>query len=465
MSSKNGPLEWLVSLLTFGSIFVIMFVWLRGSQITILGLYSISMTGFLIFMYVATAGYKPENDVGFRPEITVVIPAKNEEEVIESVVRTVFSSDYPPSKMRVIVVDDGSTDRTWEGMQRAKNDFQFSDRLVLIKHEGNYGKRVALASAITQAQGEIAVCIDSDSFVDKDAIRLLIQPFNDSRVMAVSGHGEALNKDEGILPRLQHYWYAEMFRLLKGMESRFGCVSCCSGMLAAYRREAILPVINEWMREKPATTEPFVIGGEERQSWVARGLASKLIKSPGEDRILTAFALSGRESRVVYQSNAIVHTIVPQSFTQFLRQQLRWTRAWIHGSVLSWRFMWRKSFPASLASYLFQFLLILSPAIVILWLFIVPLRGEWMGTAGFLAGTIFVGFLHGLNTWKYQRTSIESVPYRMMFVFVSLFLTLTIFLYGLLTPWKGGWLTRADETPQVSSMVPVETPPLENVAQ
>ncbi|TMI32054.1 glycosyltransferase [Candidatus Bathyarchaeota archaeon] len=141
MTSGNRLLNGLVALFTFGSILVIMLVWLRASQNTILGLYSMSMTGFLIFMYVATAGYKPEIDTGFRPEITVVIPAKNEEEVIESVVRTVFNSDYPTSKMRVIVVDDGSTDRTWEGMQRAKKESEFSDRLKLVRHERNYGKR------------------------------------------------------------------------------------------------------------------------------------------------------------------------------------------------------------------------------------------------------------------------------------------------------------------------------------
>jgi hyaluronan synthase len=465
MSSGNRLLNGLVALLTFGSIIVIMLVWLRASQNTILGLYSVLMTGFLIFMYAATAGYKPKPDTGFRPEITVVIPAKNEGEVIESVVRTVFNSDYPPSKMQVIMVDDGSTDNTWEGMQRAKNDSEFSDHLELIRHERNYGKRVALASAIAQARGEIVVCVDSDSFVDKDAIRLLVQPFSDSKVMAVSGHGEAINKDEGVLQRLQHYWYAEMFRLLKGMESRFGCVSCCSGMLAAYRRKAITAIINEWLKERPGATVPIVLDYAQRESWVARGLASKLIRSPGEDRILTAFALSGKGARVVYQSNAVVHTIVPDSSGQFLRQQLRWTRAWIHGSILSWRFMWRKSFPASLISYLLQLLLILSPAVVTLWLFVVPLRGEWMGTAGFLAGTVFVGFLHGLNTWKYQRTPIQSVPYRMMFVFVSLFITLTIFLYGLVTPWKGGWLTRTDAPPQVLSTLSPEIGPLETVAQ
>src|SRR5947208_17143110 len=113
MTSGNRLLNGLVALLTYGSILVIMLVWIRSSQETILGLYSASMTGFLIFMYVATSGYKPETDNGFRPEITVIIPAKNEKEAIESVITTVFNSDYPTAKMRELVVDDRITDLTW----------------------------------------------------------------------------------------------------------------------------------------------------------------------------------------------------------------------------------------------------------------------------------------------------------------------------------------------------------------
>jgi hyaluronan synthase len=460
MGRSRRFIELLVSLLTFGSIFGIMVFWLRASHSMLLGLYSVAITGFLLFIYAGTAGYKPEPDMGFRPEITIVIPAKNEGEVIESVVRTVFNSDYPSDKIRVVVVDDGSTDHTWEGMLRAKRDPTISDRLELIRHERNHGKRVALASAVSKADTEIIVCIDSDSFVERDAVRLLIQPFRDPRVMAVSGHGEAMNRAKGFLPRLQHYWYADSFRLVKGMESRFGCVQCCSGMLAAYRREAIIPIINEWAKEGIVATSSRIMEDAQEKSWVSRGLASRLIKSPGEDRILTACALSGPRARSVYQSNAVVHTIVPDSTKQFLRQQLRWTRGWIHGSLLSWRFMWRKSVAAFLIAYLLQPLLLLSPVIVILWLFVKPLQGQWIGALGFLAGTIYVGFLHGLNSWKYQRTPAESAPYRMLFGFVSLLVTLTVMLYGIITPWKGGWLTRGDAIPNVTT----EGEPLETVA-
>ena len=442
MSLANYLREKLVALFTIGSILGVLAIWLRVVQGTLLWIYSISITIFLIFMYIATSGYEPIDDVGLRPSITVIIPAKNEEAVIESVVRTVFKSDYPHSRLEVIVVDDGSTDRTWECVHRVASDQGGSERLILIQHAGNYGKRIALASAISRAGGEIVVCIDSDSFVEQDAIRLLVQPFRDPHVAAVCGHGEAVNRDGGLLPRLQHYWYAETFRLLKGMESRLGCVSCCSGMLAAYRKTAIMPIISQWLTEKP--TDDSIESGypETLRTPLGRGVTGKLIKSPGEDRILTAFALSVKDARVVYQSNAIVHTIVPGSLKQFLRQQLRWNRAWMHGTLFASRFMWRKPVLASSIFYLYQFLAILSPAVMILWLIIKPLQGEWIGALGFVAGTLYVGFLHGLNTWNYRKTSLASIPYRMSFVVVSFLLTLTVTLYAWATLWKMGWVTR-----------------------
>src|SRR5437879_10868955 len=139
---KRRLQDTLVATLTFSSMLLILSVWLRLSQGTVFWAYSVSTTGFVVFMYLATMTYKPEEDSGFRPLITVVIPAKNEENAIEPVIRTVFNSDYPNSRMEVIVVDDGSTDGTWDRIQKAKADLGFPDRLTTIKHERNYGKRV-----------------------------------------------------------------------------------------------------------------------------------------------------------------------------------------------------------------------------------------------------------------------------------------------------------------------------------
>src|SRR5207245_9090303 len=86
-----------------------------------------------------------------------------------------------------------------------------------------------------------------------------------------------------------------------------------------------------------------------------------------------------------------------------------------------------------------------------------------VGNVCFRGGTSFCGFLHGLNTWKYLGGRVESIPCRMMFVFLSFFLTLTVLLYGWATPWKMSWVTRTEKEllPPVSPRVA----PIQIVAQ
>ncbi len=209
--------------LTIVGLLPIMLVQTDGYQATILWVYSISMSIFLIFMYLTTYTYKPIPDIGYRPTVSVIVPAKNEEEVIQKTINAILDSDYPQEKLEVIAIDDGSTDNTAAEIEKIK-----SSRLKFIKNEKNLGKRISLAKGFYKSIGEIVFCVDSDSFVEKDAITLMVQPFVKADIMAVCGHGKAANKNSNLLTRLQHFWYQEMFRLIKGMESIFGCVTCCS---------------------------------------------------------------------------------------------------------------------------------------------------------------------------------------------------------------------------------------------
>lgn len=427
--------------MTFGSLFPLLFVRLTEIIAPVFWAYSICMTGYLLFVYSVTGRYKPTPDTGFRPKVTVVIPVKNEAANISEVVQTVLASDYPRSLLDVIVVNDGSSDETWERLQL----FNGNPRVILINHERNFGKRVALASGFSQTNSDIVVCIDSDSFVDPQAIKLLVQPFADSKVVAVCGNGEAANL-ETVLGRLQHYWYVEMFRLAKGMESEFGCVTCCSGILAAYRKRVVDLVLDEWLNERFAGRRITI--GDDRQltNLVARGLPRKVfLNSPGEDRTLTNFALATKEARVVYQSNAYVYTIVPETWMQFLKQQLRWKRAWVLGSIWGAKYMWRKRVPMAITFYLYQFVTYMSPVVIAVWLIIKPLEGDWVGSLGFIAGNLWVGLLHGLNAKKLAGISVKGILYRILFVFVTLFISMTVLLYGWFTPWKGGWVTRTED--------------------
>jgi hyaluronan synthase len=413
--------------LTIISLSPILLIQIDGYQATILWVYSLTMAIFLIFMYLSTYTYKPMPDIGYRPTVSVIVPAKNEEGVIRRTINAILDSDYPEHKLEVIAIDDGSTDNTAAEIQKIK-----SPRVTFIKNEKNLGKRISLGKGYMISTGEIIMCVDSDSFVEKDAIALLMQPFSKPDVVAVCGHGRAANIDVNLLTKLQHFWYQEMFRLIKGMESVYGCVTCCSGILAAYRRDAVKKPLEEWY-------------DESRGKFVEESFLMKIIsRSQADDRTLTIDVLAPPSARVVYQSNAIVSTLVPESSKQFVRQQLRWNRAWVHGTAASATFMWKKRFPVPLYFYGYQILIaVLNPLVVILWLIIKPLQGNFDAALLFMVGTVYIAILHGLNIYRYDKTTMSCIPYRCIFAIVSVVQSAILVPLAWLTVWDGAWSTRS----------------------
>ena len=440
MFSSYG--KYFIFALTLLSLFPILIIRANDFDTTFFWIYSILMTLFLFFMYYFTYKYKPLADINHRPTVTVIVPCKNEEGAIEQTITAIVESDYPADKLKVVVVDDGSTDRTYQIVKQHEGN-----RVKVIRHGSNKGKRQAFATGFHSSDGEIVICIDSDTTVAKDAIRLLVQPFTDDNVVAVCGHGDAVNKDKNLLTKIQHYWYQEMFTLIKGMESTLNAVTCCSGILAAYRRDVVNEVIDEWLNEKFLGHKIFI--GDDRQltNLCARG----------------ANGISAKDAKVVYQRNAIAYTIVPDNFNQFFKQQLRWKRAWVHGSALAGKFMWRKRFPVLLYFYTYQALTFSSPVIIFTWIVLMPLRGAVTSTIIFLLSVLYIAFLHGLNTWCLSRNAkikdidynaIDYIFYRMLFVPMSILLSLTILPYAWSTLWKGGWVTRSNKevTGEVSNV-------------
>jgi hyaluronan synthase len=190
--------------------------------------------------------------------------------------------------------------------------------LKVIHFEKNRGKRHGMAAGAQTASGEILVYVDSDSFVRRDAIRKMVQGFADPAVGAVCGHANVANARKNLLTKMQEVRYFIAFRVVKAAESLFSAVSCCSGCLAAYRRRYVLDVLDPWLNQTflgtPATF--------------------------GDDRSLTNFML--RRYRVIYHSEAVCTTIVPETYMKFFRQQLRWKKSWIRESFLASLFIWRR---------------------------------------------------------------------------------------------------------------------------
>jgi hyaluronan synthase len=262
--------------------------------------------------------------------------------------------------------------------------------------------------------------LDSDTIVEPDAIANLVQPFADQRVYCACGHGEVLNKNENILTEFQRVWYADAFRVQKAFESNFGMVTCCSGLLAAYRREKLIAVLGDLLNEK-------FLGREVRDS---------------EDRTITNLLLKAN-GRSVYQANAVAHTVVPNTAKKFIMQQLRWGRGSFRGLLFAMRFFWRRGFIQSILFYSFVTTIYLTPIVVLVNLVVFPILGYPILSLIYLAGILLVHFLMGLNdTQLVKNFRVKDIIHRTLFGFIAIALSM-IYLYAWITSWKcGKWMTR-----------------------
>lgn len=239
-----------------------------------------------------------------RPRVSVVIPAFNEGPMVERSIRSVATCAYPRELLEVIVVDDGSRDDTFFHMQRLRREHPGLVKLVRFK--GNKGKREALCAGFRAATGDILVTIDSDSEIEPRTIDEMVAPFlADPDVGGVAGRVAVLNRDTTI-SRMLEVQYALAFDFGRAAQSTYRCVACCPGALSAFRREAVLPFLDEWVH----------------QTFLGRPV------NHGEDQALTNIVLrQGYDT--VYQRTAVVHTLAPVTYRQMSRMFVRWDRSFI----------------------------------------------------------------------------------------------------------------------------------------
>lgn len=115
------------------------------------------------------------------PTVSIFVPCYNEERTVAKTVLSLLSLDYPKEKLKILVIDDGSTDSTWKIMQRFK-----SNRQVELHRKENGGKHTALNYGLAQTQSELVGCLDADSFVAANALQEIVKSFEDPAVMAVT---------------------------------------------------------------------------------------------------------------------------------------------------------------------------------------------------------------------------------------------------------------------------------------
>jgi hyaluronan synthase len=291
---------------------------LRASGYAMLVFAFIFVSG-IIFRTILWLRYRPRTaeprDDREWPHVSVIMPALNEEELIEKAIDSVFASNYPKDRLELIVINDGSTDMTLLSMLRAKR--VYGESLKVVSYRANLGKRKALYSGLKIARGEIIVTVDADSKIGRSAVRNLVTPLiEDGRVGAVAGRVAVLNERQNLLTRMLTIRYAISFDFGRAYQSVYGTVFVCPGALTAYRKSILGPLVKKWVHQKFMNTPCL----------------------HGEDRSLTTYIL--REGYLTrYQSNAVVYTKVPATFRQMNRMYVRWTRSYLRESILFGRFM------------------------------------------------------------------------------------------------------------------------------
>ena len=248
----------------------------------------------------------PNEVAAYKPMVAVLVPAYNEEKVIERTVRAVLASDYP--NMRVIVIDDGSSDKTLEVAQRAFVREQASGQ-VLILTKPNSGKAEALNFGLDHLRDEtIFVGIDADTVIAPTAISRLVPHFLNPRVAAVAGNAKVGNR-----VNLWTRWQALEYITSQNFERRalnvLGAVSVVPGAIGAWRTSAV--------RE----------AGGYHTDTVA------------EDADLT-MALLRNGYRVQYEDLALAYTEAPINANGLMRQRFRWSfgilqSVWKHRAVFA----------------------------------------------------------------------------------------------------------------------------------
>jgi cellulose synthase/poly-beta-1,6-N-acetylglucosamine synthase-like glycosyltransferase len=190
----------------------------------------------LLVWLVGRLCHRPVQKRLYEPSVSILIAARNEESAIAQTIENKLELDYPKDKLEIIVVSDGSTDRT---DQLAK---EFVPRgVVVLRQEPRNGKTAALNMAAERAKGDLLIFADANSIYDRSALRHLAMNFADPAVGYVTGTLVYLSS-EGSMTARGCGLYMRYENFVRRSETRAGSIVGVNGGIDAIRRSLYLPM-------------------------------------------------------------------------------------------------------------------------------------------------------------------------------------------------------------------------------
>ncbi len=230
------------------------------------------------------------------PSTTITVPAYNEEKTIAKTIKSLLKLDYPKEKLKIIVVDDGSTDKTYKAAKRLEKNN--SNLRVFTKK--NQGKAAALNFALKKSNTELFGALDADSFVKKDALKKIVGYFEDKKITAVTPSLKVY-KPKTILQKIQYIEYL-MGIFLRKVFAFLGSIHVTPGPFTIYRKS----FFNRY-------------GGYDQCNLT-------------ED-IEIALRMQSKGYEIENSVDASVYTVSPAKFKPLLNQRLRWYIGFIENVI------------------------------------------------------------------------------------------------------------------------------------
>ena len=257
-------------------------------------IYFISLYYLVLWILVFLEKEAPkEHKLVSYPNVTIVIPAYNEEDNIVETMKSAIALDYPKNKLKIIVIDDGSTDRTNE---RAKGCIAWARKniasleIVLLMQK-NFGKFAALNNALKHVNSEFFATLDADSSPNEDALKKLVNSFTDKRIAAVSPILKVYRPKNRI--QLVQWFEYSVNHFYKSIISNVNAIHVTPGPLSVYRTVVVKEVGG--FREAHKTEDMEI-----------------------------AMRIQKKQYKIVQCNDAFVYTKAPYTIKELYKQRLRW---------------------------------------------------------------------------------------------------------------------------------------------
>ncbi len=255
---------------------------------------------FEVFLLISFFEKRPEKKSKSLPSryptVAVLVPCWNKGATLSPTIHSLLAMEYPKDKLEIVIIDDGSTDNTWEAAQ----EFAQHPQVKLYQKENEGSKYSALNFGLAHTTSELVGCLDADSFVAQDALMEMVKAFEQDPEAYAAAPSMKVNQPRSILELMQSVEYT--FGIFyKKMFDNMGAISVLPGPFSIYRRALF---------EKVGTFR----------------------KAHHTEDMEMAFRMHEHGLKLINVHTALVHTNVPTTVPALIRQRTRWSRGFLENS-------------------------------------------------------------------------------------------------------------------------------------